>query len=177
MSEVNLMIHGRTYGVGCDEGQERRVRELGAFIDRHMRDMAAAAGTSATEAHLLVLAALVMADELFDLKAAAQGQEDPSLQGALHQLDQENKLLRNNAAVLQSQLNETQTLLARARQDAANAQAQLADVAAQNATDSAAPAPANDLSPEVEAEITGAIQSLADRVAAIAKRMQAAGGL
>lgn len=176
MSEVNLMIHGRSYGVGCDDGQEKRVRELGATIDKHMRDMAAAAGSTATEAHLLVLTALVMADELFDLRAAGQGMADPGVQGQVVQLDQENKILRNNIAVLQSQLNETQTLLARARQESATARAELADFAAHQAqvNDQPSPLPANDISPEVEEELTGAIQSLADRVAAIAKRLQAA---
>lgn len=71
MSEVSLMIHGRSYGVGCDDGQEKRVRELGQYIDKKVKEISGAGG-AATEAHLLVLACLVMADELFETREGIQ---------------------------------------------------------------------------------------------------------
>ncbi len=72
MSEVNLLIRGRSYGVGCDDGQEKRVKELGQYIDRKVREIGGGAGAAATEAHLLVLACLVMADELFETREGIQ---------------------------------------------------------------------------------------------------------
>lgn len=72
MTEVNLLIHGRSYGVGCDDGQEKRVKELGQYIDKKVREIAGAGGSAATEAHLLMLASLVMADELFETREAIQ---------------------------------------------------------------------------------------------------------
>ncbi len=68
MAEVNLSINGRNYGIACDDGQEARVRELGGYVDDRLRDISGA-GAAASENHLLVLTALVLADEIYDLRA------------------------------------------------------------------------------------------------------------
>jgi len=70
MAEVNLSINGRTYGIHCDDGQEQRVVDLGQYIDSRVKEIAQA-GAASNESHLLVLAALVLADEVFDLKDGA----------------------------------------------------------------------------------------------------------
>ena len=67
MAEVNVTIHGKTYGIACDNGQERRVHELGRYVDARLREIAGT-GAASTESHLLVLTALVMADEIFDMR-------------------------------------------------------------------------------------------------------------
>lgn len=67
MAEVSINIHGRDYGITCDEGQESRVMELGRFVDDKVGDMAAA-GAASNDTQLLVLASILMADELFDLR-------------------------------------------------------------------------------------------------------------
>lgn len=67
MAEVSLNINGRNYGVACDDGQERRVRELGHYIDQRMKDIARA-GAASSENHLMILAALMLADEVFELR-------------------------------------------------------------------------------------------------------------
>lgn len=71
MAEVTLNINGRHYGIACDDGQEDRVRDLGAYIDARVREIAGA-GAGTTESHLLVLASLVLADEIFDLRETLQ---------------------------------------------------------------------------------------------------------
>ncbi|WP_435641688.1 cell division protein ZapA [Micavibrio aeruginosavorus] len=73
MAEVSLAIHGKSYGIACDDGQEARVRELGKYIDARMREIASA-GAATNEPHLLVLTALVLADEVYDLRGALQSQ-------------------------------------------------------------------------------------------------------
>ena len=65
MAEVNLAIDGRSYPIACDDGQERRVQQLGAYVDQRMKDVAIAGANNKTQA--LVLASLVLADEVFDL--------------------------------------------------------------------------------------------------------------
>ena len=67
MAEVNLSIHGKTYGIACDDGQEGRVSEVGEYVDRRARDIASA-GAASNENHLLVLTALVLADEVKELR-------------------------------------------------------------------------------------------------------------
>ena len=67
MAEVNLAIHGRSYGIACDDGQEQRVAEVGRYVDTRARDIASA-GAASNETHLLVLTALVLADEVKELQ-------------------------------------------------------------------------------------------------------------
>lgn len=67
MGEVNLTINGRNFGVSCDDGQEQRVLDLGHFVDQKMKEIAKA-GAANNESHLLVLTALMMADEIHDLR-------------------------------------------------------------------------------------------------------------
>ncbi|MCI5060802.1 MAG: cell division protein ZapA [Alphaproteobacteria bacterium] len=67
MSEVNISINGRKFGIMCDSGQEQRVTDLAYYIDTKVKELAHA-GAGTNENHLLVLASLMMADELFDLK-------------------------------------------------------------------------------------------------------------
>lgn len=67
MAEITLRINGRGYSMTCDDGQEQRLIDLSTFVNSRLNDIAAA-GAATSEAHLLVLTALVMADEVFDLR-------------------------------------------------------------------------------------------------------------
>lgn len=69
MSNVSLRIGGRDYTVACAEGEEDRVRALGAMIAGKVDDM----GSSAQgEVRQLLFAALLLADELHEARAKAQ---------------------------------------------------------------------------------------------------------
>lgn len=67
MAEVTLSINGRNYGIACDDGQERRLKDLAYYVDQRLKEISRA-GAANNEAHLLVLTALMMADEVFDLR-------------------------------------------------------------------------------------------------------------
>lgn len=69
MAEVHLTINGRSYAVACDEGEEARLKELAHYVDRKAADFARTLG-SIGEARLLVMAALVITDELAEAHAA-----------------------------------------------------------------------------------------------------------
>lgn len=69
MGEINLTVHGKAYGIACDDGQEQRVSDLGQYVDSRLREIAGA-GAASNESHLLVLTALVLADEVFELREA-----------------------------------------------------------------------------------------------------------
>ncbi len=65
MSNVTLQIGGRSYIVACAEGEEAHVEALGQLIDVKIRDL----GTSGhNEVRLLLFAALLLADELHDMR-------------------------------------------------------------------------------------------------------------
>ena len=66
MSNVTLKIAGRTYRIGCAAGEEQRIAKLGDAIDAKLAAMPGMA--SQTEAHTLLYAALLMADELDDAR-------------------------------------------------------------------------------------------------------------
>lgn len=67
MADVNISINGRSYEISCDNGQEGRVVDLGAYIDHKLQQIARS-GAAYNDAHLMVLTALVLADELFDAR-------------------------------------------------------------------------------------------------------------
>lgn len=69
MAEVDVMVAGRSYRLGCEDGQERQLAALAATIDAEARAIAAQTGTM-QEAKLLLMAALMMADRLAEATAA-----------------------------------------------------------------------------------------------------------
>lgn len=69
MAQVSVTINGRSYPIACQEGEEQRIRDLARGIDAKVATFARQVG-QAGEARLLVLAALVMADELAEANEA-----------------------------------------------------------------------------------------------------------
>lgn len=68
---VPVEIHGRTYNLRSP-GDPRALKELAAYVDARMAEIAEA-GTTADTARLAVLAALNIADELFDERRRGSG--------------------------------------------------------------------------------------------------------
>lgn len=69
MAEISITINGRNYGISCDDGQETRVKQLAAYVDSRLKDIARA-GAATNESHLLVLTSIILADEIADMRAA-----------------------------------------------------------------------------------------------------------
>lgn len=67
MPRVDITVNGRPYPVACGTGEEQRVRDLAAYVDRKMSQVGGSGGGS--EAHRLVLASILLADELHEIKA------------------------------------------------------------------------------------------------------------
>ena len=68
MAQFTIRINGYAYAVGCEDGQEPHLQSMAGQIERRI-DRIKAIGGQSGEARLLVLAALLMADELHDLAA------------------------------------------------------------------------------------------------------------
>ena len=68
MAQVTIRINGYAYIVGCEDGQEGHLAKMAAEIEQRINSIKAIGGQSG-EARLLMLASLLMADELYDLKS------------------------------------------------------------------------------------------------------------
>ncbi len=77
MAEVTLGIGGRQYDVYCGDGEEHHLLRLAGMIDAKMA-VARKASPGLTEIRQLLFAAILLADEIHDLRA--QGHDG---QGAL----------------------------------------------------------------------------------------------
>ena len=80
MAELNLNIHGHTYGVACDDGQEERVYEVGEYVNQRATDIATAGAASN-------LTSLVLADEIKELRDHLQAAQTNQSGGAPQQGD------------------------------------------------------------------------------------------
>jgi cell division protein ZapA len=74
MAQVSLQINGYGYILGCADGEEEHLFALAADLDRRIEEIKASTGPSG-EARLLLMAALVLSDELHDLREQMPRQE------------------------------------------------------------------------------------------------------
>jgi len=94
MAQVTLRINGYAYVIGCQDGEERHLEAMADEVNRRIDGVRAAAGPSG-EARMLVMASLLMADDLFETRtrlqaleatAAAQSKPDPKLGRKLNKI-------------------------------------------------------------------------------------------
>jgi cell division protein ZapA len=67
MAQVDITVNGRVYKVTCDNGQEQRLQQLANYFDRHVNRLAGELGQIG-DARLMLLSALTVCDEVFELK-------------------------------------------------------------------------------------------------------------
>jgi cell division protein ZapA len=75
LAQVDITINGKTYRMACDEGQEQRIIDLGNMVDAHVSDLVQQVG-QVGDTRLMVMASLLVADELVDLRDAEQALDD-----------------------------------------------------------------------------------------------------
>ena len=77
MAQVTLRINGYAYTIGCRDGEEAHLNDMGREVEKRIETIKSSAGQSG-EARMLVMASLLMADDLYEvnraLKAAQAGQ-------------------------------------------------------------------------------------------------------
>lgn len=66
--KVDIQLMGRAYSLACEAGEEKRLETLAGYLDAKLRTLAGSV-SSAGESRLFMLAALMLTDEIFDLKA------------------------------------------------------------------------------------------------------------
>jgi cell division protein ZapA len=69
---VTLSVNGRPYAVGCEDGQEAHLTELARLFDTQVRQVSQDVGQLG-ETRLFLMAALLLADELSDLRGRLAG--------------------------------------------------------------------------------------------------------
>jgi cell division protein ZapA len=77
MGQVSVPVNGRSFSISCDDGQEARIRGLAQYVDAKIGDFVGRVG-QVGEARLLLLAALVIADELSDANDALEQERNRS---------------------------------------------------------------------------------------------------
>lgn len=68
MPTISLRVNGRNYRFGCEAGEEERLQSLAAHLDGHLKSLVAQHGAVGDE-RLLMMASLMVADELFEARA------------------------------------------------------------------------------------------------------------
>lgn len=85
MAQVTLKINGYAYPIGCKDGEEPHLYAMAEQIEERVTK-AKALGSQSGESRLLVMAALIMADELHDLrlelKSAQTGKSPAALKSS-----------------------------------------------------------------------------------------------
>lgn len=72
MRQVIITLGGKSHKLQCRPGDEDRVRELGLVLEDRVTALSAQTRSPVNE-RLLVMAALLLLDELYDLKATSGG--------------------------------------------------------------------------------------------------------
>ena len=71
MAQVTVRINGYAYTVGCQDGEEQHLEAMAGEVERRIESVKAVAGSSG-ESRMLVMASLLMADDLHEMNQALQ---------------------------------------------------------------------------------------------------------
>jgi cell division protein ZapA len=80
MAEIVVTVNGRAFPLNCADGEEPRIRRLAQYVDGKIGDFIKTHGQIG-EARLILLAALVIADELSDTTDLVQQERSRSTRG------------------------------------------------------------------------------------------------
>ena len=75
MAQVDVSVNGQSYRIACEDGQEDRLVDLAAMVDEKVLGLVNQIGQVGSN-RLLVMAALIIADELVDLKNEAGSSQE-----------------------------------------------------------------------------------------------------
>jgi cell division protein ZapA len=93
VAQMTIEVNGRPYTVGCEDGQENHLLELGRMLDRQVRQVSQDMGQLG-DTRLFLMGALLLADELYDARARLSG-----MQAELARLQSDNARVESRAAL------------------------------------------------------------------------------
>ncbi|MGP1276590.1 MAG: cell division protein ZapA [Caulobacterales bacterium] len=99
MSKVTISLNGRPFTIGCEDGQQAYLKELAGHLDGHVRDLADKVGQIG-ELRLLLMASLIVADEMREAQGKVEALESELLdaKGHLSQAEARRRTDRSRAA-------------------------------------------------------------------------------
>ncbi len=68
MGQVTIAVGGRQYSLVCGDGEEPQLERLAGYVDSKVESLSATLGRI-SESRMLLMASLLIADELMDLKS------------------------------------------------------------------------------------------------------------
>lgn len=68
MAQVVVTINGRSYRIACEDGQEEHLKHLSGYVSEKVKELVSAVGQIG-DTRLLVMASLLIADELSDARS------------------------------------------------------------------------------------------------------------
>lgn len=74
MAQVTVQIDGKAYRMACDEGQEEHLEGLAGQFDKYVKHLKGSFGEIGDQ-RLTVMAAIMVMDELVELKKKLRGME------------------------------------------------------------------------------------------------------
>ncbi|MGK2871074.1 MAG: cell division protein ZapA [Alphaproteobacteria bacterium] len=77
MAQVTVRVNGREYDLTCGDGEEPHLRELSQYVDAKITALRGA-GANLSDAQLLLMAGIVIADELSEATEPARKAKDES---------------------------------------------------------------------------------------------------
>ena len=86
MAQVTVVVNGRSFRMGCRDGEEARIQELAAEIDSHVKRIRGGA-KAVQDDRLFLMAALMMADQLWDARDEIQKLRQIAEARAYHVID------------------------------------------------------------------------------------------
>ena len=75
MANVNIKFNNKDYLLSCDDGQEESLKKLTSFLDKKYKELREKLGNIG-ENKLLLITAIQVIDEYFDLKKRVMSQKD-----------------------------------------------------------------------------------------------------
>jgi cell division protein ZapA len=99
MGEVTVRVNNKPYTVGCADGQEARVQELARMFDEHV-DMVVSDVGAIGEVRLFLMAALLIIDEMQDLKTQVSEQSslNARMNAGIHEMERRAAFAISDAA-------------------------------------------------------------------------------
>ena len=100
MAQVEVTINGRAYQVACNDGEEQHLLNLADYVDRKVGELATAMG-QVGETRLMLMAGLVLADELADTMDQLEAAEASATEAAAKALNSVTRRIDDIAADLE----------------------------------------------------------------------------
>lgn len=98
MAKVNLNINGKQYALGCDDGEEDRLKYIGEKLDNKVTQLADQFGQIG-DLRLMVMVGITLLDEIEDLR----NEREASISEATRNLEQESQAALEKAAFKEGQ--------------------------------------------------------------------------